>query len=59
MALESILTQGSYFVLLGQVNTYGAETSRHTVALHSFGPMCKIVQCLAINVGNGGDEYRC
>ena len=27
MALESILTQGSYFVLLGQVNTYGAETS--------------------------------
>ncbi|AMM23607.1 MATE family efflux transporter [Variovorax sp. PAMC 28711] len=27
VALESIVTQGAYFVLLGQVNTYGAATA--------------------------------
>ena len=27
MALESVITQGAYFVLLGQVNSYGAATA--------------------------------
>ncbi len=27
MALESVITQGAYFVLLSQVNSYGAETA--------------------------------